>query len=194
MPAPVDHEARRRHISEIAADLIAEGGMERATIRTVAAAAGYSTAIVTHYFAHKRELLLWAYRAAANSTQDRFDAAQAGDPADLLAALAAFLPDTPLGIRAWRVYFAFWSATASDADFAAEQRWWQANALRIIADAVRHRNANIANPDRIARVLLATVQGIATQAALDQEHWSADEQLALVSLQLDAVLDKAVKT
>lgn len=193
MPAPVDHEARRRHIAEIAADLIAQGGMENATIRSIAAAAGYSTAIVTHYFAHKRELLFWAYRAAAYATQRRFDAAQTADPDDLIAALQAFLPDTPQGIRAWRVYFAFWSATANDPEMAAEQQWWQANALKIIGTVVGRQRNPIAASDRVARMLLATVQGIATQAALDQDHWSPQEQHRLLALQVAAILQHADK-
>ncbi len=191
MPAPVDHEARRRHIAEIAADLIAQGGMENATIRSVAAVAGYSTAIVTHYFAHKRELLFWAYRAAAHSTQRRFDAAQAADPDDLFAALQAFLPDTPEGVRAWRVYFAFWSATISDPEMAAEQQWWQANALSIIGAVAIRQHGAIAQPDHVARMLLTTVQGIATQAALDQAHWSAQRQHRLLELQVAAILRHA---
>lgn len=191
MPAAVDHEARRRHIAAIAADLIAQGGMDNATIRSVAAAAGYSTAIVTHYFAHKRELLFWAYRAAAHATQRRFDAAQAHDPNDLTAALRAFLPDTPDGIKAWRVYFAFWSATISDPEMAAEQQWWQANALSIIGAVASRQPGMTTAPDGVARMLLAIVQGIATQAALDQDHWSAQEQHRVLALQVDAILRHA---
>ncbi|MEC3910992.1 TetR/AcrR family transcriptional regulator [Sphingobium sp. CR2-8] len=188
MPATVDHEARRRHIADIAADLIAQGGMENATIRNVAATAGYSTAIVTHYFAHKRDLLLWAYRASAQATQRRFDAVQANDPDDLIAALCAFLPDTPDGIKAWRVYFAFWRATVSDPEMAAEQRWWQANALAIIGAVASRQPGMTTAQDRVARMLLAIVQGIATQAALDQDHWSAQEQHRALAIQVDAIL------
>ncbi|WP_311270462.1 TetR/AcrR family transcriptional regulator [Sphingobium sp. WCS2017Hpa-17] len=192
MPAAVDHEARRRHIAEIAADLIAQGGMDKATIRSVAAAAGYSTAVVTHYFADKRELLFWAYRASAQATQRRFDAAQASDPDNLIAALRAFLPDTPDGIRTWRVYFAFWSATVSDPEMAAEQQWWQANALSIIGAVASRQPGMATTTDGVARMLLAIVQGIATQAALDQDHWSAQEQHRVLAIQVDAILRHAL--
>lgn len=49
----------------------------------------------------------------------------------------------------------------------------------------------IAQTDRVSRMLLATVQGIATQAALDQDHWSPHEQLSLLTLQVAAILRHA---
>jgi AcrR family transcriptional regulator len=57
MPAVIDHDARRTALAEIAADLVANGGAEAATVRAVAAAAGFSTKAVTHYFPDKRALL-----------------------------------------------------------------------------------------------------------------------------------------
>jgi TetR/AcrR family transcriptional repressor of bet genes len=176
MPPPVDHEARRRHIAEIAANLIAGGGIEQATVRRVSAAAGYSTAVVSHYFADKRELLMLAYRAAAEQTQRRFDAARARDPRDLVGALETFLPKGEEGVRSWRVYFAFWSVTANDPELAAEQKWWLANARRIIRDAVRDRFGERSDLDACAQSLLIMLQGMAVQAVFDQDQWSAEEQ------------------
>ena len=53
MPAVVNHEERRQQIARIAADLISSVGLDAMTMREIAAAAGFSTTIVTHYFANK---------------------------------------------------------------------------------------------------------------------------------------------
>jgi Uncharacterized protein conserved in bacteria len=73
MPAVIDHDARRNTLAEIAADLLATGGVESATVRAVAAAAGFSTKAVTHYFPDKRALMLLTYRHAALTSQARTD-------------------------------------------------------------------------------------------------------------------------
>ena len=71
MPRVVDHEARRAEVAAVAADLIARRGLDGVSVRDVAAAGGYSTTVVTHYFASKRELLLHAYRSAGTATEAR---------------------------------------------------------------------------------------------------------------------------
>jgi AcrR family transcriptional regulator len=57
MPLVVDHDLRRREVAEIAYGLIAQGSTDAATVRNVAAEAGYSTNIVSHYFSGKKDLL-----------------------------------------------------------------------------------------------------------------------------------------
>ena len=60
MPRYVDHDARRRHMAETAADLVGRDGLEALTFRNVAEAARSSTTVLTHYFADKSELLVTA--------------------------------------------------------------------------------------------------------------------------------------
>ncbi|HEX7784024.1 MAG TPA: TetR/AcrR family transcriptional regulator [Sphingobium sp.] len=193
MPSPVDHGARRRHIALIAADLIANGGLEQATVRKVSAAAGYSTAVVSHYFADKRELLMLAYRTAAEGTQARFDAARARDRRDLVGALETFLPQGEEGVRSWRVYFAFWSATASDPELAAEQAWWLENARRIISEAIRDRFGAREDINACAQSLLIMLQGLAVQAVFDQAQWTPQDQRAFLKRQIDLIIGDDAK-
>ena len=120
MPAIIDHEQRRQKVAEIASELIGQGGAEALTVRNVAKAAGCSTAIVSHFFASKRELLLVTYRSAVARTTARVDeAGMAG--ADLQSLLEILLPLDAASRRDWRVLFCFWGAAMSDAEFAAEQ-------------------------------------------------------------------------
>ena len=62
MPKVVDIEQRRAELTEAAARLIARSGIESATMREVAAEAGWTTGALTHYFADKRELLLTTFQ------------------------------------------------------------------------------------------------------------------------------------
>lgn len=59
MPKIVDHEQKRKLIAESAWSIIEEKGIEHASIRAVAAAAGLSPGALRHYFSTQDELLLF---------------------------------------------------------------------------------------------------------------------------------------
>ncbi len=59
MPKIVDHEQQRKRIAESAWSIIEEKGIEHASIRAVAAAAGLSPGALRHYFSTQDELLLF---------------------------------------------------------------------------------------------------------------------------------------
>ncbi|MGG1554303.1 TetR/AcrR family transcriptional regulator [Paenibacillus ferrarius] len=59
MPKIVDHEQKRKLIAESAWRIIEEKGIEHASIRAVAAAAGLSPGALRHYFSTQDELLLF---------------------------------------------------------------------------------------------------------------------------------------
>ena len=122
MPAVVDHDQRRRLVAEVAARLVAQGGAEAATVRAVAEAAGYSTKVVSYYFADKRALLLMTYRHAADHSSVVAEASQTEGAPDAGAYILSLLPTTD-GLRQdWMVWFAFWGMAITDPEFAAEQR------------------------------------------------------------------------
>ena len=64
MPKVVDIDERRAELAAAAAQLIARAGVGAATMRDVAAEAGWTTGALTHYFADKRELLLFTFRSS----------------------------------------------------------------------------------------------------------------------------------
>jgi AcrR family transcriptional regulator len=167
MPAVIDHDARRTALAEIAADLVASGGAEAATVHPVAAAAGFSTKAVTHYFPDKRALMLLTYRHAALSSQTRTDASQPEDGGDVAALLHALLPTGPRVERDWRVWFSFWGLAIADPEFAAEQRGRMRDFVDQIAVvlAADSRCAHLSPDQRpgVASALLAALFGIVTQ-------------------------------
>lgn len=184
MPAIVDHEERRRHIAEITAAIIAEEGLDFATIRHVSAKSGYSTSVVTHYFTGKRELLTWAHRVAAEQAQARVDAALAADPADLPACVASLMPTDERSTQSWRVFLAFRQMATIDPEFADAERWWFAHARDIVAGVAQRCYA----PDRITpdaiEMLMAVMQGVSVQVVFDAESWPVERQRALVEAQI----------
>ncbi len=195
MPAAIDHAARRIALAEVAADLVAAGGAEAATVRAVAAAAGFSTKAVTHYFADKRALMLLTYRHAALSSQARTDASQPEGRADLAALLHALLPTDPKVERDWRVWFSFWGLAIADAEFAAEQRGRMREFVGRIADGLGRdpsfaRRSSEALPDA-ASALFAALVGIVTQAIFDPASWPPAAQAQAIDAALERIAGAA---
>jgi len=62
MPKKVDHEQRRRELAAALRRVVSRGGVESASIRAVAAEAGWSLGAVQYYFSTRDELLLFAGR------------------------------------------------------------------------------------------------------------------------------------
>ncbi len=185
MPAVIDHAARRTALAEIAADLVAAGGAEAATVRAVAAAAGYSTKAVTHYFPDKRALMLLTYRHAALSSQARTDASQPEDGGDIAALLHALLPTDPKVERDWRVWFSFWGLAIANSEFAAEQRArmrdFVAQIDAILAADRACAHLTLAERPGVASALLAALVGIVTQVIFDPEAWPPERQVDAIN-------------
>jgi TetR/AcrR family transcriptional repressor of bet genes len=172
MPRLVDHEARRREVAAVAAELIARRGLD-VSVRDVATAGGYSTTVVTHYFASKRDLLLHAYRSAGAATEARIAAVDG-----LLGICEAILPlDEPRRLT-WQTWFAFWGAAVADAELADMQR----RRLLFFRGLLAHE---LDGDDEAARELLVLVRGIAAEAVFDPDDWPPERQRELLRRTLD---------
>lgn len=114
MPKQVDHGARRYELSSIAADLIAEGGIEAATIREIAHRSGHSKGVVEHYFDNKDELISGALDCINSRYERRVDRAIRGHRGmtALRQRIAATLPVTRVIRNEWKVRLVFWSMAA----------------------------------------------------------------------------------
>ncbi|MFV3129739.1 TetR/AcrR family transcriptional regulator [Niveispirillum sp. KHB5.9] len=185
MPAVVDHEARRRAVAEVTADLIAKAGIEAVTVREVAQAAGYSTAIVSHYFASKVELLFYTYRATVLRAHRRMEAALAAG--GLRAYLAALLPLNDEQRRDWLVWFAFWTMAIAEQRLSEEQQQRSRQVTNRFTALLRDRGLDDAAAKEGARRLLITIYGVASQAFFDPETWPAETQLTLLDADLAAL-------
>jgi AcrR family transcriptional regulator len=188
MPAPVDHEARRQQVARVAADLVAAGGVDALTVRGLAEALGFSTAVVSHYFKDKQDLLLVTYRAAADRTAARFEVAAGAPTERLRSCLEALLPLDRERLDDWKVFYAFWGGAMSSEVMAEEQRSHVHSARRRIEGVLAHEPAAAgmtqAARHRTARRLLVQVHGVAMQAVFDPVDWSPGRQRRFIQDEL----------
>ena len=188
MPRYVDHAARRRHVAATAAELVGTHGLDALTFRNVADAAGCSTAVVTHYFADKRDLLLSTFREVADRLGARFDEAQRRG-GGLRGCLETLLPLDAARRTEWRLLTCFWGVAISDPEFAAEDAGHVRSAqVRIQALLRRDHPAVVdAELELVARRLVTIVHGLGAQSALDPDHWSAAQQRRVLAHELGSL-------
>jgi len=93
VPKIVDHDARRAAIGLSVMKLVADVGADRATVRAVAIASGWSTGVLAHYFGSKDEMLGFAITEIGDGVQRRIAQIEARDPLQWVrAALIELLP------------------------------------------------------------------------------------------------------
>lgn len=189
MPVFVDREERRQKVVAVASRLIAEAGLEAVTVRDVALAAECSTAIVSHYFHNKKELLFLTYQASIDRATERADVAVGPDGADLRGYLTQIMPLDDERLIEWKIWVAFWAKAVSDAEIAAAQRdcvrRTRGNILKVLT-ALHDRGALVDGLDLrdVSRRLLVLIMGMAVQVMFDPEDWPNSRQHELVDEQL----------
>lgn len=190
MPRHVDHELRRKELAEVAARLIARGGVEAATVRAIAQEAGYSTKVVSHYFPEKRALMLLTYRHAVAQSRDLTEASQIHGTS-VAAFLHALLPVSGVSRQNWFVWLAFWGVAATDEQLATEQRQRVVEVTsRIAAILANDRDFSIANENvqQLGISLFSTLLGVAMQAVFDPVSWPAVRQVSVLDRSLRSLL------
>jgi AcrR family transcriptional regulator len=182
MPIQVDREGQREHVTSLAARLVAQEGVAALTFRRMAEAAGSSTAIVSTYFADKRDLLLSTFRAAASRTTVRFEAAiNAGG--SLQDCLEAWLPLDEDRLTDWRVILGFWGVAVTDPELAAVQDGHVSRARARVEKLLRAGRGPdpTPEPERLAQQILALTLGIALQAVFEPAASASLPQRALLT-------------
>lgn len=192
MPKVVDHDQRRAEIVEAAGRLIARSGLEAATIRKIAAEAGYSSGVIDHYFADKDDVLLQALafsHARIAERVVRLTADQRGLTA-LRAVLADNLPTDGARREETRLEMQFWARSLGDEALLQVQRR-EAAAFR--ARLKRHLNEAVLDGETPAGLdvddgverLLALMDGISVRAVVDPSRLPSSRQLALLDEEVD---------
>lgn len=191
MPRLVNLDQRRAEVTDAAARLIARSGLGAATMREVAAEAGWTTGALTHYFADKRELLRATFEASLAHRRSLRPRRDAAGPTDAWRrSLEGVLPIDDDRRRHWMVTVAFCSQAAGDEELAAIQR----DAYREFRDhtASLVAAAGLAGPataGALAERVIAVADGIAVQAVFDPESWPAERQRATLAALLDTIVD-----
>jgi AcrR family transcriptional regulator len=168
----IDHEQRRADVATITIDLVAREGIEAATIRRIAAEAGFSTAAITHYFADKQELLLWAFQMLSEEGERRFEEVLARNPADVVGALLTMVPWCPANVRRWKAYLAFWDQAARDPELASMLAKSTDVGLAFLQKLLRSKIEAGDDAKNSGQLLNALIQGLALQMLVDPQNWS----------------------
>src|SRR3954447_23591701 len=85
MPKIVDHDARREEIAQALWRVVRRDGIRAASVRTVAAEAGWSAGAVRYYFPDQEGLLNFAMDLVSRRVQDRVSAIeQTGSPTEVV--------------------------------------------------------------------------------------------------------------
>lgn len=160
--------AKREEILRTALELFARNGYRGTSIRELAAAANLSQAGLLHYFDSKEELLTEVLRKRDDLNGEFF--AQADDAVDAMLAVIKHNAEVPGLVQ----LFTTLSAAATEADHAANGFFAERYShLRIVlARQIRARQAAGAmdaalDPEKVAAILLATVDGLQLQWLFD---------------------------
>lgn len=179
MPKVVDHAQRRQELVAATWTVIAGEGIDAATIRRIAEAAGCTTGRITHYFDAKDDILVAALRAVHLAAASRMASAIAtGDdnPTNTLrAVISEALPHDAERRTEWRVWLAFWSRAAGTQALRDEQtrRYaeWRALLTSLVA-AVPPRRARAVNEVTVD-LLSAAIDGLGIQAVLEPKRFTS---------------------
>ena len=188
MPKVVDTDRRRAELADAAARVIARSGIDGASLRSVAAEAGWTTGALVPYFATKRELLAFTLQASLDRRRARHAERREMAPAEALRdLLVGPLPTTPENRLHWTVTLAFAAQASADPELASIQRSAYLHFRdSVIELVVADRRCPVEAAPAEAERLITVVNGVALQALFAPEIWTTDRQIAAVTAALDA--------
>jgi TetR/AcrR family transcriptional regulator, transcriptional repressor of bet genes len=174
---------RRTQLAIAAYEVVAESGMDRLSLRTVARRVGATTGIVSHHFSDRRDLVAAALdHAVAVMFRRTLDLPTDPSPFDLLVAV---LPTDPSTVEVWRFSISVRAAGLFDPELRQFDRtirgYWDDSLPTRLDGAVT------GDPIDAARHLVAVVDGIALNAVLDPQRWPPEAQLRHLRIAIGAL-------
>lgn len=197
----------RDHIVEAIVTVIAAGGIEKATVRTVASQAGVSIGAVQHHFPSKAAMLTAAMAATSDAvTADVEDylstlepagtpAEAAGQAASVLRHLSFMLcsigEDDLAAAGIWLDFVALSRVTPSLAQI--HTRTWT-QLRKQMSELITAAHPQHPDPEAAAGWALATFDGIAISRATEPQFMTGPRAAALAERTLAAIATEAVET
>ncbi|MDG4788184.1 TetR family transcriptional regulator C-terminal domain-containing protein [Micromonospora sp. WMMD1102] len=192
MSRKADRPAQEAQLSRGVWEVLARHGIERLTIRAVAAAADCTTGLVMHRFPNRRALLLHARELLHERTRARVEALEA-DATDPAAALRAVLAQG-LALDAETatesvVWVGFLAASVGDDELTAQHRannqaWRERVARLVSAVAPEWSDARVATA---TFALIALAEGAAALGSADPTGYPPEAQTAALDATLTAL-------
>ncbi|HEY7486062.1 MAG TPA: TetR family transcriptional regulator C-terminal domain-containing protein [Streptosporangiaceae bacterium] len=197
MPKVVDHAERRSQIAEAVWRVVRRDGVEGATVRAVAAEAGWSPSALRHYFVTQDELLTFTMSLVADRARARIEALPAvADPVRRAErVLSELLPLDDERRTENAVWIAFNARALVDPSIRAV-RDSTYDAIRavchgLVVDLVPGAGSlPRADVDLLVRELNALLDGLAVHAALRPELWSPRQLRQVLRHHLDGIRDR----
>lgn len=200
MPKVVDHDQRRRHITDAVCRITLRGGLAAATFREVAAEAEVSVRLIQHYFGTKAALLETTQQHVGERSIARlmrWIEATDGSPRAVLAAfLKSFVPVDDETRVATLMYIALYTESIVPVlDERLDSR--RTTEAHMAYDAIVEQlergplRAGV-DPAREAQLIMALMPGVG-QYVLDQTI-SADEAYGIVDYHLDRLFEPQPET
>lgn len=175
MPKVVDHDRRRDELADAALRLIARHGRSAVTTRAVAEEAGWSTGVLSHYFATIGEVLVAALRRAAELQGRALRESRSRTDRDALGRLQLILESVlPLDERRvalTRIFLVFYAdaSPATREEIVDYLDTWRRFVVRTLAAGEQDGSIQTGGQDhaRLAIDLVALTDGLAMHAVID---------------------------
>ena len=192
-----DHATRRDEIALAAAGVIASRGLERVTLREVAAALGVTTGVLTHYFASKQALLRHTKELVFDRGLARAWAAAAAPAAEgierLHAVVTEMLPLDRERQAQWRLLLAFHASAIGSVSIrraqARRMERWYALFETVVAPLL---TSNVGRPPhdpaRTGMAVALFVEGLAIQLVTTAPVPPPEWQLAFAREQVERLV------
>jgi AcrR family transcriptional regulator len=193
MPKHVDHEQRREEIAAALWRLVVREGIEAASVRRVAAEAGWSTGSLRHYFQTHSQLLTFAMELVIQRVTQRVSALRPEGSVQATArrVLAEVLPLDADRQAENQVWLAFTARSLVEPELRALRDEAHAALRGLCLDAVRV--LGVAAPEREAERVHALIDGLALHAVLDGRVTTPARQLELLTAHLDELLQQRAR-
>ncbi|MFG2069888.1 TetR/AcrR family transcriptional regulator [Micromonospora tulbaghiae] len=190
MPKIVDHDARRAELARAMWRVVYRDGVGAATVRSIAAEAGWSPSALRHYFATQTELLVFAMEHVQAEAAERIAADdRTGSPREVAQRiLEQLLPLDRQRVREAEVWLLL--AARAQTDPAARTRMADADdGIRRAAEfaVVLLTGQPAAGPEAVAR-LHALLDGLALHALLYPERMPPARARELLGAHLDTLV------
>lgn len=193
MPKIVDREARKVELAQAVWTVVARDGVEGASVRAVAAEAGWTRGVIAHYFKDHDDLLLFAYRLALQRESGFIPTPEEQpDPVErLVRTLLRTLPVDEASTLDFKIWLSFLGRIADHAELAQVILREHHGVFAMIRDLVAdcHTAGLLDPPDGVQEASEAVrifVDGLGVATALDPETYTRERMEAMIRRFLDA--------
>ena len=194
MPKIVDHDERRDEIVFAAVRIIARQGLEAATVRSIAAEAGYSSGVLDHYFRGKDDILVKALEASHRRIKMRWRKLLRGRRGfdALRRLLLDNLPTDAQHRDETRLEMQFWARSAGDVELTTvlqrEAAVFRRTVIRYVEEAVADADLPAGtDAAETAERLLALMDGISVRAVNEPRKFPARRQVGMMESALEGL-------